>query len=84
MTVDVYDWDASSSDDFLGHTSVKLSEIIDQECVTSHKSVDRWIALSNVSKGEIHLKCDWSPAKPMTQGDPANLKRAVLSVFVDR
>ena len=79
MTVEVYDWDASSSDDFLGQTTVKLSDIMDHQDV----NYDKWISLNNVPKGEIHLICDWRPARPMTNSSD-NIRRAVLSVFVDR
>jgi len=62
MKIEVFDWDSSSADDFLGVTEVSLDNIV--STLDDHK-VDRWIPLSDVKHGDIHLVCEWRPAKPI-------------------
>ena len=58
MNIEVYDFDAGSADDFLGKTSISLSDVLQQ------KTCDNWITLSDVKHGDIHLCCKWNPASP--------------------
>lgn len=54
LNVVLYDRDdAPRADEFLGRCSVDLS-VLNRE-----KSMDLWLELEDVKKGQIHLKLDW-------------------------
>ena len=75
LKIEVFDFDAGSTDDFLGVTSIPLSSVLDN-------SMDRWVTLNDVKHGDVYLKCNWKEAKPAE--DETNLKAAIVSVFVDK
>ena len=92
MKIEVFDWDSSSADDFLGVTSLALSDIISRSDQTESNddqpvAIDRWIKLSDAKHGEIHLVSKWKPAKPASsvmQLDQNRSFKYVASIFIDR
>ena len=57
LKIEVFDYDNSSSDDFLG------LKVIDLGALISKQSSDEWITLEDVKHGQIHLKSKWREAK---------------------
>ena len=80
MGIEVYDFDAGSADDFLGTTSISLSD------VTQNSAYDKWITLSDVKHGDIHLCCDWRAAKATCDDSEEDSKKSfyIVSIFIDR
>ena len=80
MGIEVYDFDAGSADDFLGKTAVSLSE------VTQNANYDKWITLSDVKHGDIHVCCDWKAAKAACDDSNEDSRKPfyIVSVFIDR
>jgi Ca2+-dependent lipid-binding protein len=80
LDIEVYDFDAGSSDDFLGKTSVAISDVIQKV------NFDDWITLSEVKHGDIHVCCDWKVAKPASEDSIENTPKNfyIVSIFIDR
>jgi len=75
LKIEVYDFDSGSSGDFLGVTSVSLPSVLEKG------EVEKWVSLGEVKHGDIHLACQWKPAKVIE--DEAKVKAVIASVFVD-
>ena len=80
LDIEVYDFDAGSSDDFLGKTSLPISDIIQKV------NFDDWITLSEVKHGDIHVCSDWKVAKPASEDSSENNPKNfyIVSIFIDR
>ena len=78
LEIDAFDYDAGSADDSLGKACIQLSE------VTQQNNYDKWIPLTDVKSGEIHVNCGWNVAIPANE-DANDLQNFyIISIFIDR
>ena len=81
VMIEVFDYDSSSSDDFLGRTCILLDRLI------SIRDSDDWIKLEGVKKGDIRVAIKWKAAMSSDDededGDDAELDQYVVSIYVD-
>jgi len=73
LTLEVFDHDAGSEDDFMGRTSLQVAE------VARAGQLQAWVALEEARHGEVHLTALWRPLRQAASPGGA----AVLAVFVD-
>ena len=80
MGIEVYDFDAGSADDFLGKTFISLTDI------TQNANYDKWITLSDVKHGDIHVCCDWKTARAASDDTDEDSRKPfyIVSAFIDR
>ena len=81
VCVEVFDFDNSTADDFLGRCSFGVSHI-----ASSDVPVDKWIELDDAKHGEIRTICKWQETEVVEDADPASLKKYdafVVSLYVD-
>lgn len=81
LTIEVFDYDSSSSDDFLGRTCILMDRII------SSRDSDDWIKLEGVKKGDIRVETRWKVAvcseDDDEDGDDAEAEQYAVSIYVD-
>ena len=83
IDIEVYDFDKGSEDDSLGNAAISLSNVTEQN-IKEKKTYDKWVALSEVKSGEVHVCCSWNAAIPASE-DVQDLENFyILSVLIDR
>ncbi len=78
VKVELYDYDNSSSDDFLGSKILDLSLLVQR-----HGGFEEWVTLDGVSRGQVRLGAGWKEAVPLDDQDETDFDSFILSVFVD-
>ena len=82
MRIEVFDYDSSSSDDFLGRTCILMDRLI------SSRDSDDWIKLEGVKKGDIRVATKWKAAicsedELDEEVDDAEVNQYAVSIYVD-
>ena len=79
LTIEVFDYDKTSADDFLGHTSIVVDSLIDK------RETDEWIKLDGVKTGDIHVAAKWKEVIDLKDdnSDVTEIDQYVISLYVD-
>jgi len=82
VRIEVFDYDSSSSDDFLGRTCILMDRLI------SSRDSDDWIKLEGVKKGDIRVATKWKAAicsedEVDEEVDDAEVNQYAVSIYVD-
>ncbi len=78
VKVELYDYDSSSSDDFLGSKRLDLSLLSSRQTV-----LDQWVSLEGVKSGEVHLQTEWRACVAVDDQDEDAFDSFIVSVYVD-
>jgi len=77
LKVELYDFDNSSSDDFLGSATCDLALAL------RPGGFESWLPLDGVKRGEVRVAATWKEAAPLEDSDLDQYDSFILSVFVD-
>ena len=77
ISIDVYDFNKMTNDDFLGRVEFSVEDTI------KRKNFNKWLKLEKVESGEVHVMCEWKIAKPVSAlSNNASKDCYLVSVFV--
>jgi Ca2+-dependent lipid-binding protein len=77
MLFEVFDYDNSSSDDFMGKAALDLNQAI--EC----QSFDKWLSLEEAKHGSINVVCKWRPVLAAEDDESRASGWHILSLLVE-
>ncbi|TRY62841.1 hypothetical protein TCAL_08192 [Tigriopus californicus] len=77
LMIDVFDFDNSTTDDFLGSIAIEIGNIVESQVY------DEWMRLSQVKHGQLHLNAKWLKTEPITEDNANSFQSYVVSILID-